>query len=310
MNTTKALIGAVKDRDLNQVRILVETAEFGDNDRKQNRINAIQSAMHCALFHPTPEILEFLIDQGANIHCEYEAVHLTGPALEHALNNNADTSIIKFLIKKGADINRINVLLACPLERAIMRENVNHVQLLLASGACILQLSEFFSLTRYFCDIKLLKLLLVADVDVNKNDISIFWFGYRVEEFFASDVILPVTALLYVSGAKFWETEYYPLNLCFLAMQRKYGLKDKQEFFHFWDANQVLLDQARSDLQKTRYNLIKERAFEVCIALQDLNLDANRMCHIVIEACAPFAYELNFHYVWNLVVKVKHYLKP
>ena len=49
------------------------------------------------------------------------------------------------------------------------------------------------------------------------------------------------------------------------------------------------------------------QATEICIALQELRLDANRLCFIIIEACAPYTDDLAWHVIWTPVVKVKHF---
>lgn len=64
--------------------------------------------------------------------------------------------------------------------------------------------------------------------------------------------------------------------------------------------------KARKLIQKAHFALVKKRATAICIALQELELDANRMCFIVTEACSPNA-RFIWHLIWNLVVKVKHF---
>lgn len=100
------------------------------------------------------------------------------------------------------------------------------------------------------------------------------------------------------------------LDISYRMMQRTAQWKDKS----MQEIDDILqsmgcIEQERIVVQKECYRIIKSRAIEVCIAMQDLGLDANRMSYIVIEACAPFAYNLDFYYVWNLVVRVKHFRK-
>jgi hypothetical protein len=61
------------------------------------------------------------------------------------------------------------------------------------------------------------------------------------------------------------------------------------------------------DVQKRALKEIREKAREICIALYELDLDALRMCYIITEACVPYARQLDFHRVWNLVVCVRHF---
>jgi hypothetical protein len=61
------------------------------------------------------------------------------------------------------------------------------------------------------------------------------------------------------------------------------------------------------EIQKKALKMIRKRATEICNALYELDLDALRMCYIITEACAPYARQLDFHRVWNLVVCVRHF---
>lgn len=67
------------------------------------------------------------------------------------------------------------------------------------------------------------------------------------------------------------------------------------------------LASARKAMQTYGLLAIRERALQICVAMHALDLDALRMCAIVAEACAPFAAQLDFHLIWNLVVKVRHF---
>lgn len=60
-------------------------------------------------------------------------------------------------------------------------------------------------------------------------------------------------------------------------------------------------------LTDMRFLVIKERAIQICIALQELNLDANRLCEIILAACEPTSREIPFYKIWDLVVKIKHF---
>jgi hypothetical protein len=60
-------------------------------------------------------------------------------------------------------------------------------------------------------------------------------------------------------------------------------------------------------IQSKGLNAIRKRATDICVALQDLDLDAVRLREIVVQSCEPFAALLDFHLVWRLVVMVKHF---
>jgi hypothetical protein len=55
------------------------------------------------------------------------------------------------------------------------------------------------------------------------------------------------------------------------------------------------------------FNAISKRAGTICIAMQDLNLPTPLMIEIIIQACVPFTENLPYHYLWDLVVMVKHF---
>jgi hypothetical protein len=60
-------------------------------------------------------------------------------------------------------------------------------------------------------------------------------------------------------------------------------------------------------VQLAGFGAIRARATEICVALQDLELDATRLSEIVIQSCTPFAERLEFHFIWDLVTTVKHF---
>lgn len=62
-----------------------------------------------------------------------------------------------------------------------------------------------------------------------------------------------------------------------------------------------------ADIEKTAFIAIRKRATEVCIALQELELDANRLMKIVFYDCLPFSNQVAKHHLWELVTKVKHF---
>jgi hypothetical protein len=65
--------------------------------------------------------------------------------------------------------------------------------------------------------------------------------------------------------------------------------------------------EARRRIARERVDLIRARAFEVCVALESLELPALVMCEILEFACAPFAACVPFHHKWDIVVAVKHH---
>jgi hypothetical protein len=66
---------------------------------------------------------------------------------------------------------------------------------------------------------------------------------------------------------------------------------------------------ARKRIYMSGFSAIRARILEICIALQDMFLPAPQLIEIVTQACAPFALGLPYHYLWRVVVLVRH-LKP
>jgi ankyrin repeat protein len=67
------------------------------------------------------------------------------------------------------------------------------------------------------------------------------------------------------------------------------------------------VENARRDIAKTRLDFVRQRATQVCIGLQSLDLDALRMCEIMQHACGPLAQLIAFHQWWKIATTVKHF---
>ena len=58
---------------------------------------------------------------------------------------------------------------------------------------------------------------------------------------------------------------------------------------------------------KFAFAQVKFSMIQYCIALQDLELDANRLMKIVFYACLPFSAYVPKHTMWQLITSVKHF---
>jgi hypothetical protein len=67
------------------------------------------------------------------------------------------------------------------------------------------------------------------------------------------------------------------------------------------------IDAARKRIAKTRLDLVRRRATEVCVGLQPLNLDALQLCEIMMHSCGVFGAVIAFHQWWSIATKVKHF---
>jgi ankyrin repeat protein len=64
---------------------------------------------------------------------------------------------------------------------------------------------------------------------------------------------------------------------------------------------------ARRRIAATQLALVRERALQVCVGLAALDLDALRMCEILLHACGIVAPMIGFHHWWKIATTVKHF---
>lgn len=278
----------------------------------KNAANFYESIVYATFSHKSSQMLQYLLENGVDIHHVFLE---RCTALEYAICYGAKTSIVKCLLKNRANPNRLvfyddenrnvhSLYLA-------LRQNWKYVFSLVRAGAnvdfidargwSLVQWSAYYSCYA-------LKIFIAAGADL---DLTIGWHVDMVLKDLQIGNQLEVASFLFAADASFSK----PIN-CFTVLDTviykltkendKFMAKSALDIREYLEENGMIA-KARQELQKIKYQLMRERAVEVCIALQDLGLDANRMCFIVIEACAPFAYGLDFHYMWNLVVKIKHY---
>jgi hypothetical protein len=64
---------------------------------------------------------------------------------------------------------------------------------------------------------------------------------------------------------------------------------------------------AKKRIERAGFAAIRARVLEISNAMQQLEIPALQLIEIVTAACAPFAAQLPYHYLWDAVVLVKHY---
>jgi hypothetical protein len=135
-------------------------------------------------------------------------------------------------------------------------------------------------------------LLLAAGADVVLNPFcDIYGLGVvSLVALAASSDRRPCLALLLAAGAQWFEDDAEQIGEDEIAS--------------------ISLDEARQELVRVGWEAIRERVFEICVALQDLRIPALQLVEIVLHACAPFAERLPFHMLWNTVVAIKHFQSP
>jgi hypothetical protein len=67
------------------------------------------------------------------------------------------------------------------------------------------------------------------------------------------------------------------------------------------------IDAARRRIAKTRLDLVRERAFQICVGLQSFRLDALQLCEILMHSFGALGSLIAFHQWWAIAVKVKHF---
>jgi HAMP domain-containing protein len=67
------------------------------------------------------------------------------------------------------------------------------------------------------------------------------------------------------------------------------------------------IDAARQRISKTRLDLVRERAFQICLGLHPLDINALQLCEIMMRSFGALGSLILFHQWWAIVVKVKHF---
>jgi ankyrin repeat protein len=67
------------------------------------------------------------------------------------------------------------------------------------------------------------------------------------------------------------------------------------------------IDDARRLIAKTRLDLVRQRAFQICMALQPLNITALELCEIMSNSFGALGSLIAFHQWWAIATKVKHF---
>jgi ankyrin repeat protein len=67
------------------------------------------------------------------------------------------------------------------------------------------------------------------------------------------------------------------------------------------------IDAARRRIAKTRLDLVRERAFQICVGLQSFRLNALQLCEILMHSFGALGSLILFHQWWAIATKVKHF---
>jgi ankyrin repeat protein len=69
----------------------------------------------------------------------------------------------------------------------------------------------------------------------------------------------------------------------------------------------VEINAARHRIAKMRLDSVRERAFQICLGLQPLNINALQLCEIMMHSFGAVGSLIAFHQWWNIATMVKHF---
>jgi ankyrin repeat protein len=67
------------------------------------------------------------------------------------------------------------------------------------------------------------------------------------------------------------------------------------------------IDAARPRIAKSRLDLVRERAFQICVGLQSFRISALQLCEILMHSFGAIGSVILFHQWWAIATNVKHF---
>jgi ankyrin repeat protein len=64
---------------------------------------------------------------------------------------------------------------------------------------------------------------------------------------------------------------------------------------------------ARKNISRQRLHFVRRRAFQICVGLQSLKLDALQLCEILKNSCGAIGSVVAYHQWWEIATTVKHF---
>jgi hypothetical protein len=189
----------------------------------------------------------------------------------------------------GINVNAANTRGMTPLHYAAMNGNAAAVQLLVTLGAdtdlldCKGHTALYFACQNqnyYTAHLACVELLLALGANVRSREL----IGWLVRH--------PMTA---------------QLSLCLAADAEN----DLGELLRESSASSFPtltdIETARRRIAKTRLDLVRDRALEICIGLHPLNINALELCEILMHSFGALGSLILFHQWWAIAIKVKHF---
>jgi hypothetical protein len=253
----------------------------------------------------------------------------------HAAVRDADIEKIRSFLITGSniDINLIDNSCKTPIHYALHHNIVisrsvtfDILKILIEYGADVNNTNYYWSHLQYALyynlGMDILRFLLENGANVNQCD----YFGHSVLHYAVICNNIDIIKYLIEKGAKVYQsskgneslikycithfnTKCIPILLAAGADQTGLDITYDYDFIRikYIHDSTIYLTLAIKEIELIGFNSIRERAGTICIAMQDLNLPAPQMIEIIVQACVPFAENLPYHYLWDLVVTVKHF---
>jgi hypothetical protein len=293
-----ALVSLNDTKDLDMMRLLID----GGVDVNEPG-SSIYTPLHSVALRDNLPMARLLIERGANVNDRFHQ----GPSIFCAVS----VPMAQLLIEAGADITDEGQLL---IEHAASSQDATFVEYLIQAVR-----DKGTPFTRVFLNYasspaiaRILIAQLDSDVDAgNPPALTVASLhGYTNLMRFLVVCGAAVDKEMLVRRAGGIVVRCSALNLCksneAAALLLAAGAqKQKGECDFEPTADEIA--EARRRIARERVDLIRARAFEVCVALESLELPALVMCEILEFACAPFAACVPFHHKWDIVVAVKHH---
>jgi hypothetical protein len=262
------LLKAVRKDDLRKARLLVEHGADVNYEGNIHLGTIIFSAV-------SVQMVKLLVEAGADLTRRRRDISIVEVAAAHQ-----DVAIVEYLIQaardKGTPFTRAFLHLASPANaRLLVAQLDSDVDAVYPNGCAALNIASVQGNTN------LIRFLVVCGATVDAE------FPVRVSD----GTLVPYTAI-----------DVCKSNEAAALLLAAGAQKGRCQF----DPSVEEIADARRRIARDRVDLIRARAFEICVALEALELPALLMCEILEFACAPFASCVPFHHKWNIVVAVKH----
>jgi ankyrin repeat protein len=230
-----------------------------------------KTPFHFAPYDFNRDAMDMLLAAGADLNARSSS----DEAPIHVIARVGHESAMRWLIEAGADLDCGNSLGQTPLHEACFprhslsesEENARCAMLLLAAG---------------------------ADVHARTTDGRSATALHRIAEF-VKPYRMTIIHVLLSSGADLDATNHIGGTARQFLANRGVNV------------DPAAVAAARREIVKLRLDFVRHRALNVCIGLQSMELDALRMCEIMLHACGRVAPLIAFHHWWTIATTVKHF---